>query len=582
MKDFKIEPFPGSVTCSIFSSGYTGGYSNETLMNCGLQKEMNKIHEGSIRINNLKFRKINSIYSCESPSDFSFIQNSRVIKLFFKLLSTFCLIFTVSSIGFTQPSWQSKFVQESNGKLTYSPDEKGNIIPDFSHVGYHRGDKEIPTVEVVKTITAPASGDSQHLIQKAIDEVSRLPVNKQGFRGAILLKKGIYSIPGSLKISAGGIVLRGEGDNENGTVLIASGKGQRKLLSISGSGRRSEISGTRIPISDSYVPVGAFSFNVGNAGKYKVGDQIVVYRPGTEQWIKDLKMDQIIERPGTKQWQPDSYELNFERTITKIEGNKLFIDNPVVMAMEQKYGGGAVYKYDFEGRISEVGVENILFKSDYLTETDEDHGWVAVDFGNVENCWAQNITSEYFGNSCINIGGSGKFITVTDSKCLDAKSIITGGRRYSFSVNGQMNLVKNCESTEARHDYVTGSKVCGPNVFYNCTTRNAHADIGPHHRWATGTLYDNIDTDGQINVQDRGNYGSGHGWSGANQVIWNCKVQKAAVQNPWVSAKNWCIGLKGEKYPGRFNDKPDGEWEGLNKPGLQPSSLYQAQLKSRK
>ena len=29
------------------------------------------------------------------------------------------------------------------------------------------------------------------------------------------------------------------------------------------------------------------------------GDKIIVFRPGTEQWIKDLKMDQIEEREGT-------------------------------------------------------------------------------------------------------------------------------------------------------------------------------------------------------------------------------------------------------------------------------------------
>ena len=494
----------------------------------------------------------------------------------------FCFALLSGQIGFSQSVWQSKFVHESNGKLTYFPDEKGNTIPDFSHVGYHQGDRDLPVMKVVKTITAVSGSDSEQLIQNAIDEVSKLPMDNQGFRGAILLTKGIYSIPGTLKISAGGIVLRGEGDNENGTVLVAAGKGQRKLLSISGSGRRSEISGTRTPIKDLYVPVGALSLTVGDARKLKVGDQVAVFRPGNEAWIKDLKMDQIVARPGTVQWKSNSFDLNFERTITKIEGNKIFIDIPVVMAMEEKYGGGEVYKYEFKGRISEVGVENILFKSDYATETDEDHGWVAVDFGNVVNCWARNITSKYFGNSCVNVGGSGKFITVTDSKCLDAKSIITGGRRYSFCVNGQMVLVKNCESTEARHDYVTGARVCGPNVFYHCTTRNAHSDIGPHHRWAAGTLYDNIDTDGQINVQDRGNMGTGHGWSGANQVIWNCKVKEAAVQNPWSSAKNYCIGLTGKKYPGHFTDRPDGEWEGLNQPGLQPSSLYEAQLKNRK
>lgn len=488
-------------------------------------------------------------------------------------------------LGFSSssnPTWQSKFIHETNGKLTYMPDEKGNIIPDFSRVGYHQGDLEIPSVEVVKTITASQNGESQSIIQKAIDEVATLPLNKQGIRGTILLEKGTYNIPGSIKISKSGIVLRGEGDNEEGTQLVATGKTQRSLLIISGLGKRKEIGGTRTAISDAYVPVGAVSFTIENAQKFKVGDQIVIYRPGTDRWIKDLKMDQIAERPGTKQWEPNTFDLNFERLITKIEGNKIFIDNPVVMAMESKYGGGAVYKYTFEDRISEVGVENILFKSDYQSDVDENHGWIAVDFGNVENCWARNIISKYFGYSCVFVGNGGKYITVTDSKCLDAKSVITGGRRYSFNVNGQMILVENCESTEARHDYVTGARVCGPNVFYNCKSRKTHADIGPHHRWATGTLFDNIDTDGQINVQDRGNMGSGHGWAGANQVLWNCTAKETCVQNPWCSAKNYCIGQKGGKYKGHFTDRNDGEWEGLNKSGLQPASLYLAQLKNRK
>ena len=93
---------------------------------------------------------------------------------------------------------------------------------------------------------------------------------------------------------------------------------------------------------------------------YKAGDKIIVYRPGTEQWIKDLKMDQIEERHGTKQWQPNEYNLQFERVITKVEGNKIFIDNPIVMAMEPKYGGGEIYKYTFDGRIYNVGVRKFL------------------------------------------------------------------------------------------------------------------------------------------------------------------------------------------------------------------------------
>jgi hypothetical protein len=64
--------------------------------------------------------------------------------------------------------------------------------------------------------------------------------------------------------------------------------------------------------------------------------------------------------------------------------------------------------------------------------------------------------------------------------------------------------------------------------------------------------------------------------------LWNCKVKRAAVQNPYVSGNNYCIGLKGQKVPGHFKDRPEAIWEGLNEEGLEPSSLYAAQLNARK
>ena len=88
---------------------------------------------------------------------------------------------------------EPKYIKvNTNGSLKYLPDAKGNTIPDFSHVGYHQGDKAIPAIAVAKTISANESGDSQQLLQNAIDEVAQMPLNKDGFRGAILLKKGTY------------------------------------------------------------------------------------------------------------------------------------------------------------------------------------------------------------------------------------------------------------------------------------------------------------------------------------------------------------------------------------------------------
>ena len=476
--------------------------------------------------------------------------------------------------------WTSKFLQvNKDGSITYFPDEKGNIIPDFSLVGYYHGLKKIPTVKVIKTVN-PVKGDAGAVIQTAIDEVSALPIGADGFRGAILLTKGEYNIAGTLNINVSGIVLKGEGNTEKGTKLVATGKGQRSLLKINGKGKLTE-AGSSVKITDIYVPCGAKSFQITSAKDFKAGDRIIVYRPGTDSWIHDLQMDQIVARQGTRQWKGADYNLSYEREITAVEGNKISIDNPVVMAMEEQYGGGQIYKYEFKGRLNEVGVENIYFESAYAGDTDEDHGWVAVDFNNIENGWVTNVTSRYFGYSCVSLSSGAKNITVKDSKCFDAKSIITGSRRYSFNNDGQQNLFMNLETTEGRHDYVTGAKTSGPNVFVHCKSRNTHADIGPHHRWSTGTLYDNIDTDGEINIQDRGNWGSGHGWAGANQVVWNCQVSGAAIQNPWVSGKNYAIGISGKKLKGRLDGKPDGIWEGQNKAGLTPVSLYEAQIKAR-
>jgi hypothetical protein len=487
-------------------------------------------------------------------------------------------IFLLSFQVFTQ----SKFVKISaDGAITYTPDENGNIIPDFSRVGYHGGDKAIPNVKVVKTISPAASGSSQELIQAAINEVAALEPDKNGFRGAILLKKGTYDIPGTLTINTGGIVLRGESNDPNGTKFFASGKTQRTLIEVTGSGELKEIPGTRTALTENYIPVGRFHFTVENAKLYNVGDPIVIYRPGTDAWIRDLQMDRIIERPGTRQWQADAYNLTFERKIVDIKGNQIFIDQPIVMPLEKKYGGAEIFKYSFAGRIAEVGIENIYFESAYTSDTDEEHAWKAIELDKIQHGWVRNVTSRYFGTTCVNVDRGAMYVTVMDSKCLDPKSIIRGGRRYSFNVDGQFNLVRDCEATEGRHDYVTGARTMGPNVFYNCKASGTHADIGPHHRWSTGTLYDNIVTDGEINIQDRGNYGSGHGWVGTTQVVWNCTGNEIAVQTPWVSGKNYAIGVVGKKTQGRFAGKPDGEWESSGQ-HVAPQSLYLAQLKARK
>jgi hypothetical protein len=484
----------------------------------------------------------------------------------------------VAVTSFAQDSWQSRYIKlNTDGSIVYTADALGNTIPDFSLVGYMQNREPLPNVRVVKVVDPTAEGGMLQ-IQAAIDEVAAMEPGSDGFRGAILLKKGIYRIPGTIRIKASGIVLRGEGE---ATKLVATGKGQRKLIVVSGQGDLKEIGGTRRKIITKYVPVGARSFTVTGTNGLKVGDSIIVYRPATQNWIEDIRMNEIEKRDSaTRQWDTNEYGLHYERVITRIVKNEVFIDNPVVMAMEEQYGSGEIYKYTFDGRIRNVGVESLLCESEYSGEEDEDHGWDAVYFNRVVNGWVTKVTAKFFGYACVNLGYHARNITVSYCNYLEPKSKITGSRRYSFNNDGQMNLFTKCFASKGRHDFVTGARVCGPNVFFDCKAEKANADIGPHHRWSTGTLYDNIVTDGEINIQDRGNWGTGHGWSGANQVVWNCTVSRAAIQNPWASARNYVIGLIGEKYDGRLKGRPDAEWEGQNRPGLKPVSLYLAQMEA--
>ncbi|NMB51591.1 MAG: hypothetical protein GX999_04640, partial [Bacteroidales bacterium] len=107
----------------------------------------------------------------------------------------------------------------TDGRLVYSPDSLGNTIPDFSNAGYKGGGVSLPYVAVKETIW-PVKGNSTPIIQAAIDRVSALSPDASGFRGAVLLRAGIYELEAPITIKASGVVLRGEDMDDIGTILI--------------------------------------------------------------------------------------------------------------------------------------------------------------------------------------------------------------------------------------------------------------------------------------------------------------------------------------------------------------------------
>lgn len=322
-------------------------------------------------------------------------------------------------------------------------------------------------------------------------------------------------------------------------------------------------------ITSSFVPSGSFSFDVENASLYSSGDTIQVIRTPNQTWIDTLQMAQYG-------WKASSYRIEYERMITDINGNTITINAPIVQAISEIFGGGEVKKVSIRGRIQNCGIENMCLTSTYekYNYVDENHAWDAIYFENTDNGWARNITARYFGYSCVQLDNAYR-TTVQECAMLDPISITTGSRKYPFVIrSGSFNLFQRCFTRGGRHDFVTHSRVAGPNVYVDCSATGSHNDIGPHHRYATGTLFDNI-RGGEIRVRNRRDSGTGHGWAGAQTMFWNCESCKETfmVESP-IGAMNWGIGCDGVVQLGA------GYWESWGQPVL-PRSLYFQQLEDR-
>lgn len=478
----------------------------------------------------------------------------------------------------------------SDGRLHYSAyTAGGDVLQDFSHCGYGGGGVALPQAKV-REILQPeqGNGDDSARIQAALGRVAKLPLGDDGLRGAVLLSRGAYRCASVLKILASGVVLRGEGDGEDGTVITATTRKQQAMVQLGGStGPRAE-GASMVEIADAYVAVGARSFMVRSAENFKVGQSVFVVRRGNAAWISEIGMDRIALRAAdpesTKQWTP--FDLKFDRVITAIDGNRVTVDAPIACAIDRRWGGGALMRTDGATRIEHCGVESLRAVSmfdpsktategDERVMVDEDHATHLVAFDSVKNAWARRLTSVSFYHGVATVGDRSKWVTVEDCNALDPVSVITGGRRYPFSVTGQLVLVQRCFARKARHAFVFGARVPGPNVFLDCRSEHDYATSEPHHRWSVGGLYDNVEA--QLAIQDRQWMGSGHGWAGANYVVWNSRGSLICQQPP--TAQNFAIGFVGKRGKEAF-PRTAGWWESEGT-AVEPRSLYRAQLAER-
>jgi hypothetical protein len=505
----------------------------------------------------------------------------------------FTAVFFIYSLLAFNTVFASEKLVSSNEQIAniLEKGKNGNVIPDFSTVGYMGGGVTLPQVKTVLKLSPAPQGDDRRRIQDALDQIAQMPLDKNGFRGALLLKKGQYRINGSVYIKKSGIVLRGEGQFTGGTELIATKQdsspfNKKHSLIYMGDPKRTypklgflEKKGNKTAITDHYVPVGAKVINVKNPQQFHVDDHIIIELIPNHKWLETIQLEQVWGNELAYLYQ------RYERKIISIDKTAITIDTPLVNVIDKNllksaFAWGCTDKV----RIDRCGVEYLrcISSFDKSNQDDENHAKSAVFINRAKDCWVKNITALHFSGSAVDISFGARNITVEDCAFLRPVSLIAGSRRYAFMINGSRCLVQRCYSRQARHAFVSSSKVRGPNVFLDCLSERDFAEIGPHHRWATGFLYDNIASPrGKIYVQNRMKMAK-HGWTGVNIVFWNCKCSEIMCDTPPTGDENWCIGAIASKRSGwmSYPGKSFGVWFSHGS-HVKPRSLYLYQMKKR-
>ncbi|HZR27273.1 MAG TPA: hypothetical protein VFA71_00725 [Terriglobales bacterium] len=490
-----------------------------------------------------------------------------------------------ASVAWSQSAPASQWVfVDSSGKLAYKTLPQGDHIMDFSWAGYMGGGVSLPTVPVQRTLN-PSGGDDTSAIQAAINAVSALAPDANGFRGAVLLSAGTFHISGTVHINASGVVLRGSGSGNGGTVISMTGSTGFLAISVQGSGSYS--TSNTANFTDSYVPSGVNTINVSSTSGFNVGDNVLITRTVTAAWVHFMGMDTLVRNGAPQTWLAVGTKITTDRVITAISGNSITIDAPLTDSFDSTFLGtpvGTIAKYTFAGRISQDGIEHLKMLAPAGTTA-----YGAVTMNNIIDAWVQDVVGQETQNA-FNVDKNAKRVTL--DHVINNISVVQtqAARTGDFSITGTEILVNQCQSNGTGDwPLVTSATGTGPIVILNFTSTE-NGGISPHQRWTTGILSDNGSLPNPpsgnpgIAYRDRGTDGSGHGWTSGWSVAWNVTTPDFLVQQP-PGTENWCIGCMGTEVSasepgGNGTLLPNGIFDSTGTM-VTPSSLYLAQLCQR-
>jgi hypothetical protein len=310
-----------------------------------------------------------------------------------------------------------------------------------------------------------------------------MPLDEAGFRGAVLLKRGKYTVSGTIHIRHSGVVVRGEGAGFAGTWIyhrpaeIADRTPSqyihypqpRKGMIPTFLTHGGKVATRKIAdIKDDLIPAGEGRLHLDTVEEIAVGDEVVVICRHTQKWVDDLGL--------TESWEPEQLTLRFPRVVEQVERstNEIVLNVPVTSRIDRAngYATGEIHVVTDDRRLRHVGLEDILFLSAYDRSirgeggyfTDEHHSNYVFRFYGVRDGWMRRCVAFFYSCGIVSTGGS-QHLTIEDCAMLDGVSTDTpvhhtGSRKYYFNAQSEMLLFQRCYARYARHAFI-GNGPCG-------------------------------------------------------------------------------------------------------------------------
>ncbi|MBO7140276.1 MAG: pectate lyase [Prevotella sp.] len=469
------------------------------------------------------------------------------------------------------------------GAAPKKPKPELYVPMDYSYCGYRASERVVPDVKVAAFLEWQ-EGDCSPLIQQAIDAVSGLKADVNGYRGAVVLGEGVFRIDKPLRITASGVVLRGVGRDK--TRIVKHGVDRGALIYVEGQwskveGQRSEdtlfIAADCIPAGTTVVPFPSSSLLLPSSFTPQKGERIDIVRPCTQEWIDHLGMGDFGGGLDYTGWKPTDIELRWDRTVTDVRGDTLFLDAPITTAITKEFGGAYIVRGRHEGEIMECGVEDLTLESavNDWNPKDEDHCWDGISMNNVRDSWVRRVNFRHFSGSAVNLQRQTSRITVEDCIAQEPVSEIGGWRRQVFLTRGQQTLFQRCVSRQGIHDFAADYCAAGPNAFVQCEGEESLGFSGSIGSWAPGLLFDIVNIDGHdLRFANLEQFQFGTGWNTANSMFWQCTASTIECYSPDTLNRSSAHGCWGTLTG-------NGNWTSSND-HVQPRSLFYDQLEKRK